>query len=75
MHNARTILADYRVLKEGVWERFGEKKGGTLWYYRALADVFMRLGPKLLAAELERTVSGIERLSASSTRLQREEVE
>src|SRR5918911_197645 len=33
LHNARAILADYRVLGESLWKRFNGGKEGTLWYY------------------------------------------
>lgn len=65
LHNARSVLADYRVIGEKLWERFSGGFEGTLWYYRALAD---RLGARCpesrLVAELNRTVSELERLSA-----------
>lgn len=68
VHNARAILADYRLKGEELWERFNAPKEGTLWYYRSLADTFKglaaevekpQLGP--LAEELERVVTEVER--------------
>jgi len=38
----------------------------TLWYYRALADTFRKLGPGRLAEELTRAVSEIEHLASSA---------
>ena len=49
VHNARAILADHREIGDGVWERFTATKGETLWYYRALADAFLKLQPGPLA--------------------------
>ena len=66
LHNARAILADYRVLGEAVWERFNGGKDGTLWYYCALIEAFHAAGPTPLVDELERVVSEIERLAAQS---------
>lgn len=60
LHNARAILSDLRDQGESVWDRFSQKKTGTLWYYRALADAFLRHGPERLARELDATVSAIE---------------
>src|SRR5262245_22598747 len=40
LHNARTILADYRAVRETVWQRFTAGREGTLWYYRALVTAF-----------------------------------
>src|SRR5215203_2149050 len=39
LHNARTVLSDYRLLGDDLWTRFNGKKAGTLWYYRAIVDV------------------------------------
>ncbi|MFX1301633.1 MAG: HD domain-containing protein [Promethearchaeota archaeon] len=66
LHNARSILIDYRVLGEGIWDRFNGGKEGTLWYYRALLETFQVSGPALLVEELERVVSEIERLAAAT---------
>ena len=63
VHNARAILADYRELGEGLWQRFRGGREGTLWCYRSLADIFsLRRGGRL-AEELERTVAELERLA------------
>ena len=63
LHNARSILLDLRTLGPGLWDRFTGGRDGTLWYYRALADTFLRLSPGPLAGELARTVGEIERLA------------
>jgi (p)ppGpp synthase/HD superfamily hydrolase len=65
LHNARTILADYRAVGEAVWDRFNGGKAGTLWYYRALVERFQAAGPALLVQELDRVVSEIERLATT----------
>ena len=62
LHNARTVLADYRVLGEDLWTRFNGKREGTLWYYRAIADTLRGGGP--ICEELDRVVTELERLSA-----------
>jgi len=38
LHNARSLLRDYRRLGESLWQRFTGGKEGTLWFYRTLAD-------------------------------------
>lgn len=63
LYNARSVLDDLKQTGEAVFERFTGRKEGTLWYYRALSERFTRLGPRALAAELERVVSEMERLS------------
>ena len=73
LHNARAILADYRVEHEQLWSRFNADAGrrGELWYYRRLAEI---LPPKLivdgnpnpLGLELVRTVSDLRDAVAAS---------
>jgi GTP pyrophosphokinase len=65
LHNARTILADYRTLDEEVWSRFNGGREGTLWYYRALVDVLRDTGLPPITEELDRVVSELERLAAA----------
>jgi GTP pyrophosphokinase len=65
LHNARSILTDYRVLGEALWDRFKGGREGTLWYYRALVKAFLQTGATPLIEELDRVVSEIERLAAS----------
>jgi GTP pyrophosphokinase len=64
LHNARSILKDYRILGEAVWERFKGGKEGSLWYYRALVEAFRQTGSIPLIDELERVVSDLEQLVA-----------
>ncbi len=62
VHNARSILRDLRKVEVGtaVWDRFKKSKQESLWYYRQLADSFMRLLPGQLAEELGEIVSVLE---------------
>ncbi len=64
LHNAQSILRDYRQVGEKVWDRFNGGKEGTLWYYRALANAFRARGDSPLVQELNRVVSEIERLTS-----------
>ncbi|MBW4671765.1 MAG: HD domain-containing protein [Cyanomargarita calcarea GSE-NOS-MK-12-04C] len=73
LHNARSILKDYRVLGESLWERFQGRKEGTLWYYRQLAITFDLIGKTPLVAELERVVLEIEALALNEGRRKKEE--
>ena len=63
LHNARSILQDYRQIGEAVWERFAGKKAGTLWYYRALVGAFQKAEITPLVEELDRVVSRLEQLA------------
>jgi (p)ppGpp synthase/HD superfamily hydrolase len=66
LHNARAILTDLRVVGDALWERFSGDKEGSLWYYRALVDVFRQADNTApLVDELDRVVSEIESLSAT----------
>ncbi|WP_193196505.1 HD domain-containing protein [Nostoc sp. MG11] len=64
LYNAQSILKDYRVLGESLWERFKGGREGTLWYYRALVDAFKKTGNAAIVAELERVVSEVETLAS-----------
>jgi GTP pyrophosphokinase len=64
LHNARTILLDYRTLGESLWDRFRGGKDGTLWYYRSLVEAFQAAGSTPLVEELARVVSELERLAS-----------
>jgi (p)ppGpp synthase/HD superfamily hydrolase len=67
LHNARSILSDYRYLGDAVWARFSGRKEGTLWYYRtlvgALGDGETEPGLARLVAELDRVVTDLEKLA------------
>lgn len=65
LHNARSILRDFRREGEKLWARFN---GGreSLWYYRALVTAFQQAGSNELVEELDRVVSEIERLCKPS---------
>ena len=61
LHNARSVLADYRTIGEGLWDRFNGGKAGTLWYYRAVADKLAEAGGPIVD-ELDRVVTDLERI-------------
>lgn len=60
LHNARAVLADYRVLGDSLWQRFNGGKEGTLWYYRAATNALKDAGTSPIIEELERVVSELE---------------
>jgi GTP pyrophosphokinase len=64
LHNARSILGDFREHGEALWDRFAGGRDGTLWYYRELVTAFGNVGaPKRLLEELNRVVSELESLA------------
>ncbi|MDP1849375.1 MAG: HD domain-containing protein [Solirubrobacteraceae bacterium] len=70
LHNARSILIDYRTHGEDFWARFGQGKGlATRVYYRELAAAFEREAPRMgehaapAIGELRRVVDAITALA------------
>ncbi|MBA2348977.1 MAG: HD domain-containing protein [Solirubrobacterales bacterium] len=73
LHNARSILADYRTDGEELWSRFNARESGpVLWYYRALLDAFderaeaLGEGAAPALAELRRVLDELDRLVAAA---------
>ncbi len=62
VHNVQSILRDYRVVGDRVWERFTGKRDGSVWYYRSLLQVFQAGGSSPLIDEFARLVSELEQL-------------
>jgi GTP pyrophosphokinase len=60
LHNARSILRDYRLLGERLWSRFHAPADEQLWYYRALVEAFRQPDQTQLVDELERVVGELE---------------
>jgi (p)ppGpp synthase/HD superfamily hydrolase len=65
LSNVRETTHDLRVYGDAVFDRFTGKKEGTLWYYRALANEFRKVGNSPLAEELDRAVTELESLAGS----------
>ena len=60
LNNVRSILSGYREVGESIWDRFNGGREGTLWYYRALLEEFLRGKPSRLIMELELAVRELE---------------
>ncbi|NER48515.1 MAG: HD domain-containing protein [Symploca sp. SIO1A3] len=67
LHNARSILHDYRRLGDSLWECFHGGKDGTLWYYRSVLEAFLSTESTPLVEELERVVDELESLVGIAT--------
>ncbi|MCC7398999.1 MAG: bifunctional (p)ppGpp synthetase/guanosine-3',5'-bis(diphosphate) 3'-pyrophosphohydrolase [Planctomycetes bacterium] len=63
IHNARAILGDHQEHGAAVWQLFTGGRDGTLWYYRELAAIFARRGPRRLAAELGALAATMQQLA------------
>lgn len=68
LHNARSILRDYRSEGENVWKRFSATKEDVLWYYGAVTRALETRGLSPLVEELDRTVGEIVRESRGARR-------
>jgi (p)ppGpp synthase/HD superfamily hydrolase len=62
LHNARSILTDYRTTGGRIWDRFNAPREDSLWYYRAVVDALRRDRASPLIEELDRVVAELERL-------------
>ncbi len=66
LHNARSILIDYRQIRDEVWKRFKRSKDKTLEYYRKVAQILVETTPGPLVDELNRTLRELEKVTTSS---------
>jgi (p)ppGpp synthase/HD superfamily hydrolase len=65
IHNARSILLDYRQHGEGLWARFRASGDEQVWYFEALVAAFRRASGNRLVDELARVVGEIKALRAA----------
>ena len=66
LNNIRSILTDYRKIGESVWARFNGGREGTLWYYRALRDEFLRGKSNRLVRDFDLAVRELETLAQAA---------
>lgn len=62
LHNVRSLLREYRLRGEPLWDHFRGGRDGTLWYHRAVTDALKQAGTTALIEELDRAVSQLEKL-------------
>jgi HD domain len=67
LHNARAIVADYRLIGPALWTRF-KPDADQLWYYRALVEAFAKRTGGPMLEELDRVVTELEKITASEER-------
>ena len=60
LHNARSMLQDYRQVGEALWDRFNAGRDEVMWYNRALVEAFRQAGGGPIVDELDRVVSALE---------------
>lgn len=57
LHNARSLLADWRQTGDVIWTEFSSGKEKTLWFYQLLVQVYRETGSDVMIEELERVIS------------------
>lgn len=66
LDNARSILSDYRLLGDKLWERFHAGKDDQLWFYSSAYSAFCAVGvTSPMLDELGRVVEAWEKLAKS----------
>ena len=68
LYNARSILDEYRKIKEEVWKRFKRGRREQLGYFDKLLEIFKESGTNRIVEELERVVGELRRISAHEER-------
>lgn len=63
IHNARSIIADHRVIGDKIFDRFSASKSDTLWYYGALSRTYLQRHAMPAADEFAATVQVLRRLA------------
>jgi (p)ppGpp synthase/HD superfamily hydrolase len=62
LHNARSLLSSLRQKGEVVWTFFNAGKEKTLWFYRALLQIYLETGDDWMVQEFKRVVLELENL-------------
>jgi (p)ppGpp synthase/HD superfamily hydrolase len=65
LHNARSIVCEYRRQGESVWGHFQGGRDGTLWYFRTVVATLRKISVDPLVEELDRTVTELEQLASA----------
>ena len=63
LDNARSLLREYRIRGESLWNFFHGGRDGTLWYYDAMLAMLKDVDLTPLVEELERTLAEIRRIA------------
>lgn len=57
LHNARSLLADWRQHGDFIWTEFNSGKDKTLWFYQSLVEVYQQTDTDWMTQELQQVVS------------------
>ncbi len=66
IHNLRSMIADYEIVGEKLWDRFTASREETLWYYRSVYDAIRRDWDHAIASSYERELAKLVSLTAVS---------
>ena len=61
LDNARSLLREYLIRGESLWDFFHGRRDGTLWYYEAMLAALKDAGTSPLVEELSGTLAEIKR--------------
>ncbi len=62
LYNAKSILDDYRLIGDAVWERFKRGADKQLWYFKELLAIFRGHPTNKIVDDLERVVRKLSEL-------------
>ena len=65
LHNVRSIIDDFHVMGNRVFDKFTPSKKETLWYYRSVADIAMQHSLLEITGALHKAVMQMEKLVCS----------
>jgi (p)ppGpp synthase/HD superfamily hydrolase len=65
LHNARSMLADYRTIGEELWCRFNAPRADQLWYLKSVARAVENRVPAAILTELKSIIKEFEEGSSS----------
>lgn len=62
LHNARSLILDWRQVGDRIWDSFSQGRDETLWFYRELAQVYKEIHMSGLMLEFAQAVDELEQL-------------
>jgi GTP pyrophosphokinase len=63
IYNVRSIVKDYQVLGERLWDCFHGGKEGTIWYYQALVEAFSETETSSILEVFKKNVAELQLLA------------
>lgn len=63
LHNARSLLFDYRQQGDAIWSVFTAGREGTLWFYHSLINLYRQTPSTPMLEELARVINELEQIS------------